>query len=444
MKNLAIKHKALLGMLFFYIPFHICLSPNYWDDEFFAQSLSRHNNSLLQYTIDRYSDQSSRITIELTLPFLTMLPSAVWKCLNLLIIALLYCELIWLLEYIFELRENSVYFLTAVLLCAFPFSIMAQTGWIATTTNYLWVVAFGLYAINRMLKGGVLGIRLSKREMVYTALAVLYSASFESMAAILFIIETGLFVCCKKSGKKCPAVVRMCMGMTAIFLVYILCCPGNQLRPVRDAEYWMPEYFELNFLDKLRMGVLSSYMHFVSLPSPVFFIFNMIIFLMWREESAGKRIMAALPVFTDIAWTGWFMINYLLGWRALTYQVPMPLPKHWTEWVEQGILLVTVAVWFAVVLYTLITKLKKCWSAVVVLILACLPEIAVGLTPTVIASILRTMIYLYMAMILLISVMMGNEKEKWSAFSRRFIYFCMTMGVILNAVQITRHILLYG
>lgn len=444
MKRLQIKYRALLGILIFYIPFHICLSPNYWDDKGFAQILSKYDNSLVQYTIARYSIWSSRITIELVVPILAMLPSVVWKCLNLLVIVLLYRELIWMLEHIFELRGNSVYYVTAVLLCAFPFSIMAQTGWIATTTNYLWVLAFGLYAINRMLKGGLLGIRLSRQEMICAALAVCYSASFESMAAILFLIEMGLLVYCKKSGKKCPAVVWMCMGMTAIFLVYILCCPGNRLRPIRDAQYWMPDYFELTLLDKLRMGILSSYMHFVSLPSPVFFIFNVIIFLMWKGESAGKRIMAALPVFTDVAWTGWFMINYLLGWRTLTYQVPTPLPKRFSEWVEQGLLLVTVALWFAVVLYTLITKVKKGWFAVIILILACLPEMAVGLTPTVVASILRTMIYLYMAMILLILIMAENEAGKWPAVSRRFIYLCMLMGVILNACQITRHILLYG
>lgn len=444
MKRLRIKYRALLGILIFYLPFHIFLSPNYWDDKGFAEILGKYGNSLIQYTIARYSSWSSRITIELVVPFLAMLPSVVWKCLNLLVIALLYCELVWMLEYIFELRGNSVYSLTAVLLCAFPFSIMAQTGWIATTTNYLWVIAFGLYAVNRMLKGGFLGIRLSKPEMVCTALAVLYSASFESMAAILFITEIGLLVYCKKSGKKCPAVVWMCMGMTVVFLTYILCCPGNRLRPVRDTEYWMPEYFELNFLDKLRMGILSSYMHFVSLPSPVFFIFNAIIFLMWRGESAGKRVLAALPVLTDVAWTGWFMINYLMGWRTLTYQVPAPLPKRWTEWLEQGSLLVTVALWFAVVLYTLVMKAEKGWRAVLILILACLPEIAVGLTPTVIASILRTMIYLYMAMILLIVVMMEKENAKWPVSGRRFLYFCMVMGVILNAGQIARHILLYG
>lgn len=444
MRGLQSKYKALVGLLLFYLPFHLFLSPVYWDDAQFAQILGEYQNDLFQYTLDRYLNWSSRITIELALPFLTTWPAFVWKVLNLLMIALLYFDLVWMLERLFGLREKKTYLLTAVLLCAFPFSIMAQTGWIATTTNYLWVVSLGLYVINRMLKAGLLGERLSKGEILCAALSVIYCASFESMAAILFLIEIGLWVYSRKTGKKCPAAVWICMGLTALFLLYILGCPGNRLRPVSDARDWMPEYFELTLLDKLRMGVLSSYMHFVSMPSPVFFIFNLVLYLMWRGESAGKRLLAALPLLTDVAWTGWFLANYLLGWRAFTYQSPTPLPERWTEWVEQGLLLLTVVIWFGAAFYTMFTRTRHGWPAAAVLLLACIPEVAVGLTPTVVASILRTMIYLYMALILLTVMMVENREGQWPVFVGRFLWFCMGTGIFLNACQISRHILLYG
>lgn len=443
-KVLQTKYKALTMLLLFYLPFHIFLSPTYWDDAAYAKILGEYGNDLFQYTLTRYLNWSSRITIELALPFLTTWPAVFWKSLNLLMIALLYWDLVWILEHLFGLREEKTYLLTAVLLCVFPFSIMAQTGWISTTTNYLWVLSLGLYAVSRMLAAGVCKESLSKKEIFAAALSVLYCASFESMAAILFLIELGIILYCVKGRKRIPPVVWICTGLTAVFLIYILCCPGNRLRPVSDAENWMPEYFELSFLDKLRMGILSSYMHFVSLPSPLFFLFNLVIFLMWRGESAGKRLIASLPVLTDVAWTGWFMVNYLLGWRTLTYQTPAPLPERWPERVEQGFLLLTVLLWFVVVLYTLFARTRNGWASAVILLLACIPEVAVGLTPTVVASILRTMIYLYMALILLTVMMMEDREGNWSLFSRRFLWVCMGVGVLLNACQITRHILLYG
>ncbi|MCI9065392.1 MAG: hypothetical protein HFI53_05920 [Lachnospiraceae bacterium] len=444
MRRLQTKYRAVIGVLLFYLPFHIFLSPTYWDDATFAKMLGEYHNNLLSYTITRYETWSSRITIELVLPFLTTWPAFIWKTLNLLMIALLYFDLVWIMEHLFDLREKRTYVMTAVLLCAFPFSIMAQTGWIATTTNYLWVIALGLYAINRMLQAGLHGQSLSGREILLSALSIFYCASFESMAAILFLVELGLLLYCKKEKRKCPAVVFLCMGLTILFLLYILGCPGNRLRPVSDARYWMPEFFELTVVDRLRMGVLSSYMHFVSLPSPVFFILNMAVFFSWKGESFGKRLMAAVPVITDVAWTGWFMVNYFMGWRVLTYQVPTPLPESMADRVEQGLLLVTVAAWFAIVLYTLFTRAKGGRPTVVILVLACLPEMAVGITPTVIASILRTMIYLYMAMIILIVALYDSGEEKWPAFGRRFLWFCMGAGVLLNACQIARHIMLYG
>lgn len=157
MRRLQTKYRAVIGVLLFYLPFHIFLSPTYWDDATFAKMLGEYHNNLLSYTITRYETWSSRITIELVLPFLTTWPAFIWKTLNLLMIALLYFDLVWIMEHLFDLREKRTYVMTAVLLCAFPFSIMAQTGWIATTTNYLWVIALGLYAINRMRRRDCMG-----------------------------------------------------------------------------------------------------------------------------------------------------------------------------------------------------------------------------------------------------------------------------------------------
>lgn len=107
MKPLQTKYKALIGLLLFYLSFHIFLSPTYWDDAAYAKILGEYGNDLFQYTLTRYLNWSSRITIELALPFLTTWPAVIWKSLNLFMIALLYWDLIWVLEYLFGLREKD-------------------------------------------------------------------------------------------------------------------------------------------------------------------------------------------------------------------------------------------------------------------------------------------------------------------------------------------------
>lgn len=432
-------HWPIVGLMLYYIPFHILLTPNYWDDATYARMLTEWQGDLLAYTIKRYKVWSSRITIELLLPIITVLPPVVWKTLDLMMIALLYYDLRWLLRKILKIESKEMDFMLAALLCAFPFSIMAQTGWMATTTNYLWVIALGCYAITRMIKAVWFHEEISPKEVVGSALAVLYSASFESMAAIIFVVWIVLMIHSLRTKDKIQPIMWVCGFITVMMLIYILACPGNRLRPVKDAQRWMPDYFELSFLDKLRMGILSSYMHFVSIPSPVFFILNLMVFLSAGREKIRLKIAAFIPIVLDVCWTLYYLVNYLMGYKTMTYQVPTPLPAVKADIIEQILLLISVAVWFAIVLYFMYRRLPlyRAVGGTIILILACAPEIAVGLTPTVIASILRTMIYLYMAMIILILILYDGK-------SKKFTYLCIGGGMILNACQLIRHITIYG
>lgn len=439
LSNVKKLHWPVVGLILYYIPFHIFLTPNYWDDATFARMLTEWRGDLLAYTIHRYKMWSSRITIELLLPIITVLPSGVWKMLDLMMIGLLYYDLRWLLRRIFKIESKETDFMLAALLCAFPFSIMAQTGWMATTTNYLWVIALGCFAVTRMLKAAWFHEEISRKEAAGSALAVLYSASFESMAAIIFVVWISLMIHSLRAKDKIRPIMWVCGLITVMMLIYIAACPGNRLRPVSDAERWMPDYFELSFPDKLRMGILSSFMHFVSIPSPVFFILNLMVFLSVRRERAGVKAAAFVPLALDVCWTLYFMVNYLMGYKTMTYQVPTPLPAVKADIIEQILLFISVAVWFAVVLYFMYKQLPlyRAIGGTIILTLACAPEIAVGLTPTVIASILRTMIYLYMAMIILILILYDGKNKK-------FTYLCIGGGMLLNACQLIRHITLYG
>lgn len=451
-KNWPAQYKAVIILLLFYIPFHLWLTPGYWDDAVFAGILEKYQCNLVQYTVDRYLTWSSRISIELLIPFLAVLPDLVWKILNLLMILLLFFNLRWTLKMVVGIESVKTDIWLALLLCAYPFSTMAQTGWIATTMNYLWVVSLGWYVINRLLNTVLQRDKVSRREFLLAGLAAFYSAAFESMAAILLLIMIAIVVYSLKKKQKISGLVWICMGITVFMLIYILLCPGNRLRPVKDAALWMPDYFSLSFVDKIRVAVGSAFMHFVSIPSPVFFMLNLSVFLLGRPRryaiETGKRwsglglLAAATPVILDVVWTCYFLLSYLRGERSVTYQVP----SGRNEIIEQLFLILSVMLWFGCVLYTVFRNLhiQKAVFMTSVLFLACIPVIAVGITPTVYASILRTTIYLYMAMIIMtISICYELKIE-----TQRKVYFfyclCFGCGIFLNACQMARHILVYG
>lgn len=446
-KEWLICHKAILILIGFYIPFHLWLTPGYWDDAVFARAPAQYHYNFIQYTLDRYLTWSSRITIELLIPFMATLPDIIWKTVNIFMILLLFYDLRWTIARIFEIESSKTDVVLALLLCAYPFSTMAQTGWIATTMNYLWVVALGWYAISRMLNTVMHGHKIAIGENILSCIAVFYSAGHESMAAILLVSGVGILIYSFIKRQRISGLVWICMGITVLMLLLVVCCPGNRLRPVKDAQLWMPDYFDLTFFDKIRVGILSSYMHFVSIPSPIFFMLNLVVCALCKAREKRERMIAALPAILDVMWTCYFLMNYLLGYRSVTYQIPTAVPVGVGEVAEQVLMFVSVALWFAAVLYTMFRNMpvKASIYLTAILVIACIPEMAVGITPTVYASILRTMIYLYMAMIVMIMVI--SREVRWENRKRRmhtFIYFCLGCGMVLNMCQMARHIMIYG
>lgn len=456
MKKWQTQQKAVIILLLFYIPFHLWLTPGYWDDAVFAGVLEKYQWNLVQYTADRYLTWSSRISIELLLPFLTVLPDLIWKILNILMIILLFFDLRWTLKEAVGIESEKMDTWLALLLCSYPFSTMAQTGWIATSMNYLWVVALGWYVINRLLNTVLQRSQILKQDFLFVGLAALYSTAFESMAAILLIMMIGIIVYSLKERHKVSGLVWICMGITVFMLIYIILCPGNRLRPLKDTELWMPDYFRLTFMDKLRVGVGSAFMHFVSIPSPIFFLLNLSVFVLGRRGSCsaetGKRgcgwelLLASIPMILDVAWIGYFLLSYLHGDRDITYHVPTAIPTGRVEIAEQIVLILCVIVWFGSVLYIVFRNLhiQKAICITCILLLACIPEIVVGITPTVYASILRTTIYLYMAMIIMIAGICCELRIDKQRNLHAIYSVCFVCGMFLNVCQIARHILIYG
>lgn len=445
-KEMSVCEKAVICLVLFYLPFHILLSPGYWDDAAFSRMIQEHDYNFVQFTMDRYHLWSSRITIELVVSILTTLPSIIWKTVDLLILILLFFDLKWLLIHIFRCELKELDYILVLLLCAYPFSTMAQTGWIATTTNYLWVVSLGLFVINQMLRVGILDEKISIKKQILTFIAALYCASYETMTVFLLAISLGTIIYRQRKYKKYSAVAMGCLLIAGLMLIYIIACPGNHLRTISDTKTWMPEYSILSLGDKIRIGILSSFMHFVSIPSPIFFILNLVILFAGKNKKFYDKLILSVPLVLDIIWTGYYLLNYVLGYKTFTYQTPVAIPTALRDKVEQIMLFITVLVWFGIVFYTFIRYFhrKTTIYSICFLISSCIPELVVGLTPTIFASILRTTIYLYMAMILLIICVVYECDILKNLRNKYLLYFGLVGGCLLNALQIIRHITLYG
>ena len=447
------KKSHVFFLVVFYLFFHFICHPTYWDDESYRNLVVSVNYNLFTYIQTMYNLQTSRIAIEIVSFFIIMLPHLAWRILDVCMILLLYRDLKWLMENILEYKkmEEEEWLLT-LLLCAYPFSCMACAGWKITTLNYLWVVATALYTTTHILKNVVLDKKTSKMESILAVFALIYSSSFESLVPIYLLgFLLSIWYLKYKKNRQISKFLFTAVVIVMISIVLIAVCPGNANRLQDDIRVWMPEFVNLTLLDKLRVGIVTSFMHFVSIPSPIFFILNLCCILgVWLQKmNFRKKMIATLPLGIQILWTFYFFLNYLLGHKTMTYQIPSPLLKGGIDTFEQiGILLSTV-VWFASILYSMYFVLQNkriYFWCLGILLIGCVPEIIVGFSPTVVNSMLRTTIYLYVAMILLIMCMWKStaillHKHMWI---KRLLYgFCIA-GVVMNAVQMLRHIAIYG
>lgn len=112
---------------------------------------------IYNFTVFHYLNWSSRSLIEIILIVVGALPAICWHILDILSVLLIgYC-----MEQLVCIQDKRIkYFSIFSVLMMYQVITMRSAGWIATTVNYSWVAAAGLYmylVMQRLRGGGTLG-----------------------------------------------------------------------------------------------------------------------------------------------------------------------------------------------------------------------------------------------------------------------------------------------
>lgn len=140
----------LLGIVLIIV--HIPLV-KFGDDLWFQNMLNE--KGLIEYTTQRFNNWTSRNIIETVLVTLsnTHVSMVIWKILNVCIFELLAYSTYTL--FVKNIQDKSKKLKLTWLLISgiflIPFTALKDTGWIATTTNYLWVLSIR-YVFNNAYK----------------------------------------------------------------------------------------------------------------------------------------------------------------------------------------------------------------------------------------------------------------------------------------------------
>jgi len=399
---------------------HVFLILNWGDDVFFRDSIKPENVTLLSFLTERYFKWSSRLIIEAVMVFITHVP-VLWWFLDSAVMVLAAHSLSRLLPKM----DKKTNYLLVCLVFIYPFIDMRTAGWIATTMNYIWPLAFGLYAmvsIKKILHGEQLKIR----EYVLNVFCILYAANHEQMGTLL----AGFFVFFCIYQVVVQKELHWFLALQAMFsvasVVFILTAPGNEIRTLWTIETHFPGYVALSLFDKIEMGFSSTLFGLVMKPDLSFLIFGLLLFLTAKVTKQSRLfiIIASVPLFFSLLFG---LLGPVLGKLlpfmgsirgAMTETGTNPSFSNPMSLIPD-LLLIVVCLSVVVSLYKLFEEKRDAWLVLLVLGAGFASRMIMAFTPAIWFSEDRTFMFLYVALIycsvrlfhiVRISGIMSNEK----------------------------------
>ena len=437
MKN----NKYLQGFLLtavFFILLHCTFVGLFSDDEWFLEMITEAS-SLKSLLIERYETWTSRLITEAVCFELVRMPFFVWCILDVLICLLTYHSLTVIFVNDKESKANIWVFLVFAI---YPFMHMASAGWLSTTLNYLWPFTFAVYALSGAVRQ-IRGEKLKWYSYILYFLSLIFAVNCEMPAAYVLLVFLGCVgyrILSKKKPVNVYEIVTIILAIAAI--IFAFTCPGNQLRTEIEVR-WMPEFPDLNILEKFRLCAVFVFEHFVAIPDVPFFLFSLMLMLAGIRKSNKWYIntVAAIPLAIDIIFTSVYFINdFIIGHkRAYDYSYPAVYMSDAHTIFVQLSELAGLFIYIAAAIFTLICifkDAKRRYISIWALGSGFAVRMSLMLSATMFVSWHRTLIYFYFA-ILLVSVMLMDElKTNWQKLS---VYVVIGLGIAVNLVLTVGH-----
>lgn len=379
---------------------HVFLILNWGDDVFFRDSIQPENVTLFSFLGERYFVWSSRLIIEAIVILVTHVP-IVWWFLDTAVMVLAAHSLSRLLPRM----DKKTNYLLVCLVFIYPFIDMRTAGWIATTMNYIWPLAFGLYtmvSIKKILHSEPLKVY----EYVLGIIALLYAANHEQMGTILagFFVFFSVYQIIVQKKIHWFLLAQAVLSIASV--LFILTAPGNEIRTAWTIETQFPGYVALSLFDKLEIGFSSTLFGLVMKPNLSFIVFGLLVLLAAKATKQNRVFLsiAALPLFFSLVFgllgpvTGKLLpfVGSLRG--AMTETGTNPGFSHPMSLVPDFILLI-VCLSVVISLYRLFELKRDAWLVLLVLGAGFASRIIMAFTPSIWFSEGRTFIFLYFALI---------------------------------------------
>ncbi len=410
---------------------HIAIKPNYGDDPSLA---AQPLGEIMSWLGWRFMNHSSRVIIDFFMLIAAHLPVVLWKITDVALHTLLAKGISELFEAKGDRRMN--WFIVGTVLL-YPFRDMSTAGWIATTANYLWPLTAGVFAaipLRQMLKGQ----KTSLPRMIVSALLMLYATNIELLCGAMFgvYLILGIYAAVKR---KINWYFFLQFAIVSAMLAVHLLCPGNSDRSAAEVGRWFNDYANLTLAQKVELGFSSTMFEYIMKPNYIFMLLCLLVLIntVTRKKGAVLTAIASVPVMiTAVFGFGFFdgvftrvlvkasdakWAAVIMGARDALTNTGTNISASRIESVIPDAVMLTALVCLIIGIFSLAEK-KDAWTVLTVLAAGFASRFVMAFSPTIWASMERTFIFFYAAMIyactaLFRDIQQGREKLSLAAVS---------------------------
>ncbi len=409
MKKL-LKKKWMPYLILFIVMFicHLFFKISWGDDIWFKNAI---NDGVINYIISRYNSWSSRILIELVMILLLQLPKFIWCALDSLIITLV----AYSITKLFSIKNN---WLAPILVLIYPLYEMSSAGWYATTLNYLWPLAFGLISLFP-IKNAINDKKEKNYMYLVYALTTLFSCNQEQMCAIIFCLYA-IFIVYLYKKNKLNKLILFIFALSFLSLIFILICPGNELRNISEVKSWYNNYKYFGMFSKIFLGIVTTFIYSVYNLNTVIFILSILLPIFIFKENKNKcvKLISLIPfsiycminLFPNIFYSMFPKIGELIETSRTYASSPNEI-----NLCGSSIFIFGISVLFFVSILVSVYncfKNNKRYLMCLILLAGLASRFIMGFSPTVYASGMRTFLFLDFSVIILVANMLNKKINK--------------------------------
>ena len=304
MKNCSLKEKTLDFVRSSYFPFvvyavvlsviHAVMKMGFNDDVFFADILGNGKASFqafFDFLKGRYETWSSRLVIEGALIIMVHFRT-LWKILN---VAIMVWIAVAISLYFNKNKKTEISWLIVIGMLCFPMASLHTAGWIATTLNYTWPLAFGFLGF-MPIRNEIYGKKTPIWLYVVSFMAFIYAIGQEQMCAVMLAICVFFLIHSIAVKKKLSWYSLVGTFLALGGILFILTCPGNDMRTAAETATWFPEFADLSLFRKVEMGYAFGTFEFMMKSNLAYTLFCFILMFMVYRKSKNPAFRAAATI----------------------------------------------------------------------------------------------------------------------------------------------------